>query len=144
MMLSLCNTHASGHGMAIMKLNSNAHVQKVHRFLMQAYETIYMLQFKTFLDQRDQCASVCPLSNDDILRKVQNVLNRLDESKIPNIGCVKGSTQSITAPGLPQSIQPRAFLPTTQYRHGSEQGSAPPLVELKIFSSCFVYSIFRL
>ena len=51
---------------------------------MQAYEAIYMLQLKTFLDQRDQSASVCALSNDDILHKVQNVLNHLNE--IPNIG----------------------------------------------------------
>ena len=63
--------------MNLSKLQTCGNFKKTHRFLMQSYEAIYMLQLKIFLSQRTSGTTECTLSNDEILSKVKNVLDTL-------------------------------------------------------------------
>ena len=71
--------------MNLTKLQSCGNFKKTHRFLMQSYEAVYMLQFKMFLAQRTTGQSECTMSNDEILMQVKSVLDTLIDTNFSDM-----------------------------------------------------------
>ena len=65
------------HAGSLSSLQTCGNFTKTHRFLMQSYEAIYMLQLKMFLAQRKQEDQESSMSNNEILSTVEEVLKRM-------------------------------------------------------------------
>ena len=71
--------------MNLSKLQSCGNYKKTHRFLMQSYEAIYMLQLKIFLSQRTVDSESTGMSNEEILEKVKDVLDFLVQTDFSDL-----------------------------------------------------------